>query len=61
MYVTNRIKSKHTERQQMKPYTAPIVVAVAAIFLASASGELLVAYLGIAMALLGFAINKKSR
>ena len=45
----------------MKPYTAPIVVAVGAIFLASASGELMVAYLGIAMALLGFSINKKSR
>jgi hypothetical protein len=45
----------------MKPYTAPIVVAVAAIFLASASGELVVAFIGIAIGLLGFAINKKSR
>jgi hypothetical protein len=45
----------------MKPYTAPIVVAVGAIFLASASGELVVAFIGIAIGLLGFAINKKSR
>lgn len=45
----------------MKPYTAPITVAVGAIFLASLSGELMVAYLGIAIALLGFAINKKSK
>jgi hypothetical protein len=45
----------------MKPYTAPITVAVAAIFLASASGELVVAFIGIAIGLLGFAINQKSR
>ena len=45
----------------MKPYTAPIVLAVGSIFIASAVGELAVAYLGIVISLLGFAINKKSR
>jgi hypothetical protein len=45
----------------MKPYTAPIVVSVMAIFIAAAIGELAVAYIGIAIGFLGYAINKKTR